>query len=386
MYMSIDKANANRSAENHIVINHLENINGMCTKTGLIKSLTRFYKSALEPTACKYTVHDSVPSTFVVLPNCNDAEYQSFLKHFNYLDKKLFRREKVPAKHCGDNIWLIKPAAMNQGKGIEIFRNDLAGMKKFLESKPQNSYWVVQKYIEKPLLYEGRKFDIRMWAVMTCKGEFYFYKHGYIRTSSDFYSLDSKTNYVHLTNNCLQQFGDKYGAFEEGNTIEFPIFKQYLKQKFPEYDIDLDKHIMGRIKDLMIDSYLAVKSELNPNKRKNCFELLGYDFLIDEDFRVWLIEVNTNPYLGVPNNFIKGLLPKMINDLLEIVLDPCIKPANPLPPRGIFPASYSVEIENQFELLYDEKRKINKRRSYAESIYPIAELIPVPPVAFPLNK
>ena len=35
------------------------------------------------------------------------------------------------------------------------------------------------------------------------------------------------------------------------------------------------------------------------------FELLGYDFMIDEDFRVWLIEVNENPYLGTPNDFVK---------------------------------------------------------------------------------
>jgi hypothetical protein len=37
------------------------------------------------------------------------------------------------------------------------------------------------------------------------------------------------------------------------------------------------------------------------------FEFLGYDFLIDEDFRLWLIEVNTNPYLGIPNTFIGNL-------------------------------------------------------------------------------
>ncbi len=61
---------------------------------------------------------------------------------------------------------------------------------------------------------------------------------------------------------------------------------------------------MPRMKDLIIDSILSVKTQLNPNKRKNVFEIFGYDFLIDEDFRIWLIEVNTNPYLGIPNTFI----------------------------------------------------------------------------------
>lgn len=72
----------------------------------------------------------------------------------------------------------------------------------------------------------------------------------------------------------------------------------------------------------MLDVYLSARKALNPHKRKNCFELFGFDFLIDEDFRVWLIEVNTNPYLGMPNSYIKGLLPKMMDDLFELVLGP----------------------------------------------------------------
>jgi hypothetical protein len=76
------------------------------------------------------------------------------------------------------------------------------------------------------------------------------------------------------------------------------------------------------MKDLIIDSFLSVKQQLNPNKRKHCFELLGFDFLIDEDFKLWMIEVNTNPYFGIPNNYIDKLLPKFMDDLLDIVIDP----------------------------------------------------------------
>lgn len=51
-------------------------------------------------------------------------------------------------------------------------------------------------------------------------------------------------------------------------------------------------------------------------KKSYSFELFGYDFLIDEDLRVWLIEVNVNPYLGIPNDFIADLLPKMVDSFL----------------------------------------------------------------------
>jgi D-alanine-D-alanine ligase-like ATP-grasp enzyme len=43
---------------------------------------------------------------------------------------------------------------------------------------------------------------------------------------------------------------------------------------------------------------------MDPHKRAQnnthgrFFELMGYDFMIDEDFNVWLIEVNTNPSLA----------------------------------------------------------------------------------------
>jgi D-alanine-D-alanine ligase-like ATP-grasp enzyme len=57
------------------------------------------------------------------------------------------------------------------------------------------------------------------------------------------------------------------------------------------------------------------------NEGEGFFELLGFDFLIDEDFRVWIIEINTNPYLGTPNDYIKEMLPEMIDDMLELVLD-----------------------------------------------------------------
>ncbi len=47
------------------------------------------------------------------------------------------------------------------------------------------------------------------------------YKEGYLRTSSDDYSLNNGNNYVHLTNNCLQKYGTNYGVHEEGNTVGF---------------------------------------------------------------------------------------------------------------------------------------------------------------------
>ena len=234
-------------------------------------------------------------------------------------------KERIPIKHCVNNIWLVKPSNANQGRGIEIF-SDLDDMLTFINTRPQFTCCVVQKYIERPLLFKGRKFDIRLWSLFTSKNEIFFYKYGYLRTSSDDYNLTNGNNYVHLTNNCLQQHGTNYGVHEEGNTVGFDVLQRLLDENYPQYHLSVEEHFIPRMKDLIIDSFQATKNQLNPNRRKNCFELLGYDFLIDEDFRLWLIEINTNPYFGVPNNFIANLLPKMMDDLLEIVVDPIYTP------------------------------------------------------------
>lgn len=82
--------------------------------------------------------------------------------------------------------------------------NDIDQIYAFLQQSVKFSYWVIQKYIEKPLLYKGRKFDIRVWAFSTSSQELYFYNVGYLRTSSiEFTTKDMADVGIHLTNNCL---------------------------------------------------------------------------------------------------------------------------------------------------------------------------------------
>jgi hypothetical protein len=153
------------------------------------------------------------------------------------------------------------------------------------------------------LLYKTRKFDIRVWTLLTDDFKIFFYKEGYLRTSSAEYDTNAKNNTVHLTNQCLQVNSSDYGQHEEGNTLTFSKFQEYLYEQYPEYReiLSVEKSLIPRMKDIIIDSFLSVRHKMNPNKRKNCFELFGFDFLIDEEFRIWLIEINTNPFLGTPN-------------------------------------------------------------------------------------
>jgi len=65
--------------------------------------------------------------------------------------------------------------------------------------------------------------------------------------------------------------------------------------------------------------------------------------MLDENFKLYLIEVNTNPALGASNPVTSKLIPTMLDNMLKIVLDPLFEPKDPLPLT-----------ENKFELIFDE--------------------------------
>jgi len=64
------------------------------------------------------------------------------------------------------------------------------------------------------MLINNRKFDIRVWTIVTHNYDVYFCQKGYIRTSSEAYDLESTDLYVHLTNNAVQRKCGNYGQFE----------------------------------------------------------------------------------------------------------------------------------------------------------------------------
>lgn len=83
--------------------------------------------------------------------------------------------------------------------------------------------YIIQKYLEKPLLYKSRKFDIRVYAMTTTSNgnlQAYFYTEGYLRTSSREYNIKNANNrLIHLTNDAVQKKSDDYGKFENGNKV-----------------------------------------------------------------------------------------------------------------------------------------------------------------------
>ena len=175
---------------------------------------------------------------------------------------------------------------------------------------------IVQQYITRPLLYNGRKFDLRTYMMITChnsKTKAYWYQDGYVRTSSAFFSLDDIDPYIHLTNDAVQKHADSYSCFEEGNKLSYSELQRYL-DSLPSNGrtMDLYNVLIPKMKEI---AAMAVKSTwlaLNKDNKDRNFELFGLDFMVDEDFKPWLIEINTNPCLEISSPVLERLIPHMI--------------------------------------------------------------------------
>ncbi|KAL4488030.1 hypothetical protein ABPG72_009368 [Tetrahymena utriculariae] len=343
-----------------LLVNHFETNKYMCTKNGLIKSLRNYYQHNLQSSQVGYSVFHTTPTTFIVKQGFEDIEFQKFLTKYKAFENGRFETELIPMKHCIQNLWLIKPGNQNQGRGIVIYKNQ-NDIINFFQNQLNQQQWILQKYIEKPLLYKNRKFDIRMWALITCKNEIFFYHDGYMRTSSHDYNLENCSSNIHLTNNFQQKYFQNYGLYEPGNTLPIDQLFEYISFNNKDQASQIKNLLISRMKDIIIDSFLAARKNMVQQKKYLSFELFGYDFLLDEDLRVWLLEINSNPYLGTPNEEMKNLIPKMIEEMLDIILRN--KPRK----------------NNKFELIYSESMQggwsqflvsVNQRRSFNASLYP----------------
>lgn len=118
--------------------------------------------------------------------------------------------------------------------------------------------------------------------------------------------------FIHLTNNAVQENCPKFSSFVKGNIISLQILENFAREQKP----DLPKgYFMSQMIEHVKLVFEATFDILNPNNRRHCFELFGFDFMIDADFKVWLIEVNSGPSLSETNPFLSRLLHRMMGTL-----------------------------------------------------------------------
>lgn len=126
-------------------------------------------------------------------------------------------------------------------------------------------------------------------------------------------------DFIHLTNNAIQKNCPNYGAHEDGNQLSFNDLKKWLATMGRKSEFD--SMILPKMKHLAAVSLYSARKKFNQSKRKHCFELFGFDYILDSDLNVFLIECNTNPCIEESSSILKKLLPRMLDDLFKLTID-----------------------------------------------------------------
>ncbi len=221
-----------------------------------------------------------------------------------------------------DYNWIIKPVASSRGRGIRLLSN--------LNSLPKKC--LVSKYIEKPHIINNKKYDLRLYIVITSFTplKIYLYQDGLVRFASEEYSTVNNSNkynrFMHLTNYSVNKNStnfDKNISIEDkftGSKWTLSAYKKYFK----ENNLDFDS-LWNKIKDIVIkaiicsaDQTISTVKKLTPYNN-NLFELYGFDILIEENFNPCLLEINLNPSLNCDTDLDLKVKSSLMTDIFNLV-------------------------------------------------------------------
>jgi hypothetical protein len=236
-----------------------------------------------------------------------------------------------------DNVrFIIKPAAMNRGQGIDFARS--AGHALELVAALRGGC-IVQRYVPRPLLVRpGRKFDVRVLAVVVCDARgvmaCHVFQQAYMRlTAALFDPRVSAGREVHLTNHSVQgKLAASGPANEEGGR---PASDHDVLRPLETLDAELlPEGGAGRAGGASVQSVLfpafesaiaavvsATARAVHPCRRPRCFELLGFDFLIDTALTAHMLEVNSNPAIENAAPFIVPLFADFLDGVFGLTVD-----------------------------------------------------------------
>ncbi|XP_078398801.1 tubulin--tyrosine ligase isoform X2 [Cetorhinus maximus] len=276
------------------LVNYYRGADKLCRKASLVKlintipelmeSCTWFPESyVIYPTGLHTTVIPVKNGIKAQRNNVRTDDREAFLASYH-------KRQE----NGENNVWIAKSSAGAKGTGIFI-SSDANELMDYIDN--QGQVHVIQKYLERPLLLEPghRKFDIRSWVLLDHQYNIYLYKEGVLRTSSEPYnSTDFQDKTSHLTNHCIQkEFSKNYGKYEEGNEMFFEEFNQYLMNT---HNVNLENSVLPQIKQIIRSCLMCIEPAIGTKLLPyHSFQLFGFDFMVDEDLKVWLIEVNGAP-------------------------------------------------------------------------------------------
>jgi hypothetical protein len=136
--------------------------------------------------------------------------------------------------------------------------------------------------------------------------------------------------------------------------MDFVEWQAAIKRDYPDAPSDI---VYGRIwpeiKRLSKLSLAAAEEHVVSTRINKSFEMFGYDYMIDSDFRPYLIEINTNPCLEFASPLLETIISELIENTIRIAVDPEFPPPLVGRTKATEEAIESIELGKQkFELIF----------------------------------
>ncbi|OXB73034.1 UNVERIFIED_CONTAM: hypothetical protein H355_016463 [Colinus virginianus] len=294
-------------------VNHFPRSYELTRKDRLYKNVSRMQLSH------GFKTFHILPQTFI-LP----AEYQEFCSTYS--------KDRGP--------WIVKPVASSRGRGVYLINNPNQIV---LEDNI-----LVSRYISNPLLIDDFKFDVRLYVLVTSYDPLviYLYEEGLARNTISLVSLfrfatvrydqaskNIKNQFMHLTNYSVNKKSGDYVSCDDpevedyGNKWSMSAMLRYLKQEGRD-----TAALMASVEDLIIKTVVSAELAIATacktflSHRGSCFELYGFDVLIDDTLKPWLLEVNLSPSLACDAPLDLKIKASMLSDMFTLVGFVCQDP------------------------------------------------------------
>ncbi|CAL8099035.1 unnamed protein product [Orchesella dallaii] len=278
------------------IVNHFPGMNEICRKDLLARNLNRMRRNFPQE-------YDIYPMSWCLPADGNElATYSQTRKGKTYICK--------PEMGC-------------QGRGIFLVKN----------VKDLNPFGriICQVYIQKPFLIDLLKFDLRIYVLITsCDPlRIWVYKEGLARFATAKYRQPSSNNtensYMHLTNYAVNKFSRDYvmDSEESGSKRKLTTVYQWLRDR----DYNVEK-LKSEIDDIIIKTILSAHPILKHHYRtcfphhdicSACFELLGFDILLDHKLKPFVIEVNHSPSFHMDTNLDREIKEELLHDTFSML-------------------------------------------------------------------
>ncbi|CRH00342.1 tubulin--tyrosine ligase, putative [Plasmodium relictum] len=234
------------------------------------------------------SLYDFYPNTFVLPENKNVIKYILNSNNKDY--------------------YIMKPDSGSMGIGVKLIHKYSD-----ININILNGYncYIIQKYIDNPLLMYKKKFDFRIYILLLPGKNYpkiYLSKIGFARLCTEEYKKKKRyicNTYVHLTNYSINKDNEKYirkKNIHDKNNNKQLLSDVFIYLKNNGYDIDdIWKQIkkISCLTSLAIYSYIKSKIKYNFKNNFYFYQLVGLDILLDQTGKAWLLEVNSNPSLRI---------------------------------------------------------------------------------------